>query len=208
LLGRPPEESTAKVLVEYVMRRADDQPDAVNQPSTEVGQKAARKIRCAGMAIRMKNRRIGAEKPIVVQRHRHGNVWRAVRDAGEHGGERESYPVMEMDEVWPLATDQIAHCGSDLWVIEIDRTETGLGQQVMGEAGQVSNIQGCDAVDHDAFGCDLASRRQVEARLARDNHDLVFGGQRPGEPADIDLRTALDERRVEIADEADFHAAF
>src|SRR6202035_3740524 len=83
-----------------------------------------------------------------------------------------------------------------------------LRQQMMGEAGQVSNIQRSEAVDVDAFVGNLASRREVEPRLAGDHDDLVLRRERLGESADIDFGAALDKRRVEIAHEADLHAAF
>ena len=48
----------------------------------------------------------------------------------------------------------------------------------------------------------------MKARFARDHHDLVILGQCRGQSADINLGAPLAERRVEVADEADFHAAF
>ena len=160
------------------------------------------------MAVRVADRRVGADEPIVVQRHRYRDVRRAVRDAGQQGGERETNPIVEMDDVGPLATEDLAHSGGDLRVVEVDGPEGRLRQELMGQAGQVRDVERREAIDDDAFGRDLASRPRVEAGLAGDNHDLVLGGQGDRQSADIDLRTALHHRRGEIADEADLHAAF
>jgi hypothetical protein len=113
-----------------------------------------------------------------------------------------------MDHVRPLATDDRAHRGGDLGVIEIDGAEGGLREQLMGESGQMADVEGGDAIDDGPIGGDLAVRRDVEARVGRHDDDLVSLGQRVGQAANIDLGAALDERRVEVADEADLHAAF
>ena len=114
---------------------------------------------------------------------------------------------MQVDDVRPLATDDLAHPGGDLRVVEIDGPEGSLRQRLMGKPGQVCKVEWCEAIDDDPFGRNLASRSNVEARLGRHHDDLVILGQCPGHPTDIDLGAALDERRVEVADEADFHAA-
>jgi hypothetical protein len=192
LLRRLPEEAALEVLVEDIVRGADREPDTSGEMLVDRRQRTAGKPRTAATAVRMTKVGVDAAKAVVVERHRDRDVRRAARDPGENGGEREIDPGVEMDDLGLLAMNDLAHRRGDLWVIPV----------------QVPQIQRREAIDDDAFGGNLASRREVEAWLAGDHHDLVLHGQRPGEPANMDLGAALPERRVEAGNEADLHAAF
>src|SRR2546422_11326173 len=96
-----------------------------------------------------------------------------------------------MNEIGPLSFDDVAHGRGNLRVIEAEGAEKRR-----------------EAIHDDAVRRNLAPRSPVEAWIGRDHHDLVLSGQCPGQAGDIDLGAALDERPVEVADEADFHAAF
>ena len=115
---------------------------------------------------------------------------------------------MDVHDVGTLASQNPAHHGRYLRMVKVDGPIRRLRQRMMSEVGQVGDIQWRQPVDDNPFGRHLPAEPDPCTRFGRDHDHLVILSEGPGQPADVDLRAALHEWRVEVADEADSHAGF